>query len=254
MGHIPNILARCDRVLWKSTVQPDPEPEEDESFDFPASRPRTRMSQFFANAFRPLSGRARRGSYSSFTSAASVTTSATTDADVSATDSIPASPEQTEQIAPFSRFVEPPGRVLSHSRSNEVFNVNPKPPAAARTLSTEGLHRSKSSSSPSPPSPMPLSRSRRATVSPDSLGPLTTALQNHSRITTPSRWRFFPSFLSHGSTQSNSSHDASLSIDTLPPRPPRRGEVLCLNYNTLDDRAMRRLEGKFLFSQSVLIS
>ncbi|KAJ7494584.1 inositol polyphosphate phosphatase [Mycena galericulata] len=248
-SHKKRVPSWCDRILWKSTVQPDPEPEDDESVDFHVSRPRTRMSQFFASAFRPLSGRARRGSYSSFTSAASVaTSSATTDADVSITDSIPASPEVTEQVAPFSRFVEPQGRVLSHSRSNEIINVSVKPPPAARTLSTEatpGLHRSNSSSSHDPPSPLPLNRPRRATVSPESLGSLTTALQNQNRVATPSRWRFFPSFLSHASTQSSSSHDASLSIDTtIPPRPPRRGEVVCLNYNTLDDRGMRRLEGR----------
>ncbi|KAJ7726045.1 inositol polyphosphate phosphatase [Mycena maculata] len=247
-SHKKRVPSWCDRVLWKSTVQPDPELEEDESFDFPASRPRTRVGQFFANAFRPLSGRARRGSYSSFTSAASVATSATPDPDGSVTESIPASPEVTEQIAPFSRFVEPQGRVLSHSRSNEIFNVNAKP-AAERTLSSgsaPGLRRSNSSSSHNhnPPSPLPLNRSRRATVSPESLGSLPTALQSHGRVATPSRWRFFPSFLSQASTQSNSSHHPSLSIDTIPPRPPRRGEVVCLNYNTLDDRGMRRLEGR----------
>ncbi|KAJ7178628.1 inositol polyphosphate phosphatase [Mycena crocata] len=238
----------CDRVLWKSTVQPDPEPEDEEEPDFPISRTRTRMGQFFANAFRPLSGRARRGSYSSFTSAVSVaTSSATTEADASMTDSFPPSPEVTEQIAPFSRFVEPQGRLLSHSRSNEIFNVTVKPIPLPRTLSNDaspGLHRTASSSSAHNPISPP-TRPRRATVSPENLGTLTSALQNQQRVATPSRWRFFPSFLSHSSTQSTSSQDPSLSIDTtLPPRPPRRGEVLCLNYNTLDDRAMRRLEGR----------
>jgi hypothetical protein len=217
----------------------EPDSEDDEPFDFPVSRPRTRMGQFFANAFRPLSGRARRGSYSSFTSAVSVaTSSATTEADMSVIDSSPSSPEVTEQVAPFSRFVEPQGRVLSHSRSNEIFNVSVKPPAVPRTLSNEtapGLYRSNSSNT------APVNRPRRAT---ESLGSL-AGVQNHSRIPTPSRWRFFPSFLSHGSAQSGSSQDPSISVDTTPSRPPRRGEVLCLNYNTLDDRGMRRLEGKF---------
>ncbi|KAJ6544832.1 inositol polyphosphate phosphatase [Mycena vulgaris] len=248
-SHKKRVPSWCDRVLWKSTVQPDPEPEEDESSDPSVSRPRTRMGQFFANAFRPLSGRARRGSYSSFTSAVSV---ATTEADVSVTDSsFPPSPEVTEQIAPFSRFVEPQGRLLSHSRSNEIFKASVKPSAFPRTLSNEaapGLHRSNSSSSSShnPPTLSSLNRPRRATVSPENLGSLATTLQNHSRVSTPSRWRFFPSFLSHNSTNSGSSQsqDPSLLIDIIPPRPPRRGEVLCLNYNTLDDRGMRRLEGR----------
>ncbi|KAJ7475671.1 inositol polyphosphate phosphatase [Mycena latifolia] len=247
-SHKKRVPSWCDRVLWKSTVEPDPEPEEDEPFDVLVSRPRTRMGQFFANAFRPLSGRTRRGSYSSFTSAVSVaTSSATTDADASVTDSsFPPSPEVTEQVAPFSHFVEPQGRLLPRSRSNEILNVTVKPTALPRTLSNEaahGLKRSNSSSSHNPPTPSSLTRPRRATVSPESLGSLTTTLQNHSRVATPSRWRFFPSFLS-SSTHSSSSQDPSLSIDTLPPKPPRRGEVLCLNYNTLDDRGMRRLEGR----------
>jgi hypothetical protein len=236
---------RCDRVLWKSTVQPDPESEDDEPLDH-SSRPRTRIGHFFANAFRPLSGRARRGSYSSFTSAASVaTSSATTEAAVSVADSSPPSPKVTEEVAPFSRFVEPPNRPLSHSRSNELFHVSVKPRALPRPLSTEAapsLRRSISTSSHNPPTPSSLNRPRRATVSPEIL---TTALQNHNRVATPSRWRFFPSFLSHGSTYSGSSQDPSLSMDAALPRPPRRGEVLCLNYNTLDDRGMRRLEGEF---------
>ncbi|KAF7330417.1 Inositol polyphosphate phosphatase [Mycena venus] len=171
------------------------------------------------------------------------TSSATTDADLSVTDSSPSSPDVTEQVAPFSRFVEPQGRVLSHSRSNEIFSVG-KPPTPARTIPQEsapGLHRSNSAvSNNNPPSPHP-SRPRRAT---ESLGSAPTSLPHHIRIPTPSRWRFFPSFLSHNSTPSTSSQDPTLSTDVLPPRPPRRGEVLCLNYNTLDDRGMRRLEGR----------
>ncbi|KAJ7032469.1 inositol polyphosphate phosphatase [Mycena alexandri] len=201
-SHKKRVPSWCDRVLWKTTVQP----EAREPLDFPTLRPRTRVGQFFANAFRPL--RARRNSYSSFTSAVSVTTSSTTnEPDVSFTDSSPSSPDVTEQNAPFSRL----------RRSN--------------------------SSSNNPPIP-PLNRPRRATLSHEAVASPTTAVPNHNRAATPSRWRFFPSFLSHNSTQSGSSQDPSVSIDTIPPRIPRRGEVQCLNYNTLDDRGMRRLEGR----------
>ncbi|KAJ6607363.1 Endonuclease/exonuclease/phosphatase [Mycena sp. CBHHK59/15] len=233
-SHKKRVPSWCDRVLWKSTVQPDPEPEEEDMSDLQLSRPRTRVGQFFANAFRPLSARARRGSYSSFTSAASATTD-TTDADLPRTDSSPPSPEVTEQVAPFSRFVEPQGRLL-HGRSTEVFRDSAQPVALPRTASSEvapGLHRSKSTTSHGSPSPPART-----------LLPLTTALREHGRATTPSRWRFFPSFLSHIPSQSSSSQDASISIETVPSRPPCRGEVLCLNYSTLDDRGMRRLEGR----------
>ncbi|KAF8207552.1 hypothetical protein K438DRAFT_1815204 [Mycena galopus ATCC 62051] len=229
----------CDRVLWKTTIQVEPESEEEEPIEFAIPRAaRTRMGQFFANAFRPLAGRARRGSYSSFASVVSGAT-ATTDADTSVTDSSPSSPDVTEQVAPFSRFIEPQGRVLSHSRSNEHFGGGGKPPALRTHDAAPELRRSNSASN-NPPSPGP--RPRRATVT-ESVGSPMTALP-HTRIPTPSRWRFFPSFLTHNSTHSSISQDPSLSTDGLSPRPPRRGEVLCLNYNTLDDRGMRRLEGR----------
>ncbi|KAJ7903712.1 inositol polyphosphate phosphatase [Mycena olivaceomarginata] len=225
----------CDRVLWKTTIQVEPESEDEEPMEFAVPRgPRARMGQFFANAFRPLAGRARRNSYSSFASAVSVATS--TDAETSVTDSSPSSPDVTEQVAPFSRFIEPQARVLSHSRSNEIVGRPPAPRTASHETAP-GLQRSNSASNNSP-SPH-LNRPRRAT---ESSGSPSTGLPYHTRIPTPSRWRFFPSFLTHNSAPSSSSQDASL--DVLPPRPPRRGEVLCLNYKTLDDRGMRRLEGR----------
>ncbi|KAL1745715.1 hypothetical protein HDZ31DRAFT_62809 [Schizophyllum fasciatum] len=61
----------CDRILWKSTVLPDPEDEEPEY----TSR-RTRVGQFLANAFR-FSSRSRRGSVSSLATATGATSIAT---------------------------------------------------------------------------------------------------------------------------------------------------------------------------------
>ncbi|KAJ7274558.1 Endonuclease/exonuclease/phosphatase [Mycena haematopus] len=198
----------CDRVLWKTTIQVEAESEDEEPMEFAIPRgARTRMGQFFANAFRPLGVRARRGSYSSFASAVSVGTT-TTDGDTSATESSPPSPGAPEQTGPFSRLIEP--RVVSHSRSSETFSTAVAP----------GLQRSNSGSNTAP------------------LPRLGTGLP--LRIATPSRWRFFPSFLTHSSAQSSSSQET----DVVSPRPPRRGEVVCLNYSTLDDRGMRRLEGR----------
>lgn len=58
-------------------------------------------------------------------------------------------------------------------------------------------------------------------------------------------WRFLPSFLSPTMSRTSTieSDEGSLS----PPTPPivhRRGDVECMEYNTLDDRRMRRLEGR----------
>ncbi|KAK7032983.1 carbohydrate-binding module family 5 protein [Favolaschia claudopus] len=117
----------CDRVLWKTTIQVESDSEDEETAESAVSRiPRTRMGQFFANAFRPLAGRTRRGSYGSFASVVSGDTSATTD-DISVTNSSPSSPEPTEQVAPFSRFVESAGRVPSYLSCCETTSGYRKP-------------------------------------------------------------------------------------------------------------------------------
>ena len=66
------------------------------------------------------------------------------------------------------------------------------------------------------------------------------APNRYTSLPTPSRWRFFP-FLSRDSTNvTNEGHHTPSELA----KPPRKGDVVCLSYNTLDDRAMRRLEGR----------
>lgn len=61
------------------------------------------------------------------------------------------------------------------------------------------------------------------------------------RTHTPRNWRIFP-------FSSRASNSAGLVTPVIPaepvPRGPRKGEVVVLNYRTLDDHAMRRLEGR----------
>ncbi len=59
------------------------------------------------------------------------------------------------------------------------------------------------------------------------------------------KWlRDLPSILLHQRTSTESSHEVSLGqvVDTV--RKKQRGEVECVRYGTLDDAAMRRLEGR----------
>lgn len=59
---------RCDRILWKTTIiPPDPVAEDMESPEF-QPRPRSRVGQFFVNAFRPPSARAVQDNYSPWSS------------------------------------------------------------------------------------------------------------------------------------------------------------------------------------------
>ncbi|THV03175.1 DNase I-like protein [Dendrothele bispora CBS 962.96] len=229
----------CDRILWKSTVEPGPEEEEDDQTDT-HSRHRTRVGQFFANAFRPLSARSRRESYNStssyITSAASSSISATPNK-----ESPPPSPDLFESVAPFSRFVyadsrSPPSlETSSLPLSPDAISSPEKPQTDSR------LNRSSSSAS----------RRGSMTVERHVRRPPAMALSSNSTdivstsretsVSTP-RWRFLPAFFTHSSTPSN----ASDALPTTPAhqRSPRKGDVICLDYNTLDDREMRRLEGR----------
>jgi hypothetical protein len=58
-------------------------------------------------------------------------------------------------------------------------------------------------------------------------------------------WRFLPNFLSPSHDgPSTSGPSNSTPPQSLPPPPPRKGEVVCMKYDTLDDRGMRRLEAR----------
>lgn len=224
-------LGRCDRILWKSTVQPNPDPEE----LLDPYRPRTRMGQFFVNAFRPLSHRGRRESLSSLNSSevSHPPLKSTPNTYSSPTESQPQDAEQG------------PTRFITRSRSNEVltashnaFQVSPStsPPRGSLQHHNIRLRRSLSAD---------LSAPSRVVLSTPSSDKLSSSDSNHTdipppvppkdTISNPPRWRFFP-FINRDPSRS--------SIEPVEPTHPRKGDVVCLTYNTLDDRGMRRLEGR----------
>lgn len=222
---------------------PDPEPEEEDVLE-PYQRPRNRVGQFFANAFRPLSSRARRDSV------ASTATTSTYATATSHEESPSSTPDVLDHNASFSRFVQPPERPdrLLHSRSIENFPI--KSPTRTGVRDTDlGRRRSNSVTSSSKPSPLNLEQpARRATASagvPSAPMISPTVASKDPTPTSSFRWRFLPSFLSHSSsvTQSSTSIEPPTSSE-LSPNLPRKGDVVCLAYNTLDDRGMRRLEGR----------
>ncbi|KAL0573409.1 hypothetical protein V5O48_008557 [Marasmius crinis-equi] len=209
-SHKKRVPSWCDRILYKSTVEPDPDPEHEELL-----RPRNRVGQFFANAFRPLSTRSRRNSIASVSTSGASSTA--TPAQSSNESPLP-SPDLLENIIPFSRFVYPDSRASTEHLANDTPHES------------DGHH-------PSPiPSPDVSKRASATSVIPSSDSPL------RDHIPAASRWRFLQSFLTHnpsGSISSDNSTNAPSSI-----RIPRKGDVVCLSYDTLDDRSMRRLEGR----------
>ena len=96
----------------------------------------------------------------------------------------------------------------------------------------------------SPPPTTPAERQRR----PTGLGVLMSPLSGGSNANgenpgTSSRWRFLPNFLSPHS-HSDMAVEEQVTPVVTPAIVHRRGDVVCLDYNTLDDRQMRRLEGR----------
>ena len=86
--------------------------------------------------------------------------------------------------------------------------------------------------SPPPTAPLP---SRRPTTIDSSFPkerPLSASI---------SKWRFLPGFLSPTSPQSNR---VLVHPGTAVQLTHTKGDIVCLDYNTLDDREMRRLEGR----------
>ena len=236
----------CDRILFKSTVKPDPEAEDDTP-----SAPRTAVN-FLTQAWRTF----RRTSSASLRTTA---TAATTVSSTSATSSVASSsatmsptdsePESSATARPSQQQLQPPPpppyvprRRQARPRSIDVTALQVAPLAPSRPTASPA--RSASSSTPARASALPI-------VGPE------LHLRTHARSSTDAgdggvhqRWRLL-SFLSRDGEATRDVDDAGVttamplasSPDAEAPR-PRKGDVVCLSYRTLDDRGMRRLEGR----------
>jgi hypothetical protein len=248
------LVLRCDRILWKSNLLPDPDSDTDED-TYPLPH-RSRMGSLF-HALRPASIRARRDS--------TLSTEAPVQGARSVEDGVSASPisltgesNNSNYNPPSPPHSSPPHRefilpaALRHSRSSDYLHSREKPlPYRTRTQL--------------PPSDGSRPRSRR--VSLNSLtnhkapSPSVTQANPQSDNSTPppvppkefipppapvaSLWKslnFLP-FLRDGTTPSAQLENPPLAEAPLAP-PPRKGDVICLGYDTLDDKQMRRLEGR----------
>lgn len=97
------------------------------------------------------------------------------------------------------------------------------------------LLRGNTAFSPPPTAPLPSETPARRSTAPEA--PESPLFLDRPQSATPSLWRFLPAFLSP------THHQGNMEIKHAPPL-PIKGHVICLAYNTLDDRGMRRLEGR----------
>ena len=198
--HDGSCVLRCDRILWKSTVEPDPGSDYDEP-EALRPKPRTRVGRFFAN----IKMRYRKGSHSSFTSSEVSTPS----------HPVPGPPINTHMggndLIPLSRFASPersaPGVVSSSSVNNiNVVNAKQIPGVSLRSFPVDQAqpegkrilkHRGPSRARTTPAKLSPLS----ATPLPMEPAPTTTTPKDEQAVRNgPHRWRFLP-FFRGGSSQ-----------------------------------------------------
>jgi hypothetical protein len=255
---------RCDRILWKSTIVL-PEEGDDEKT---RPSPTTRVGQFF-QAIRRMSSGSRRSSL--------LTTSSDDTADTHRDDSGTSTPQLTSTpdesaganlLFPFTRYFLParphPQSNTSSPGPNITVDLTDKPddaPAPAVSLVPQESRRSSNAGAAVPLHGRPRSYSaslaetpvmetgvlppsasfppRRATTPIrllDEVDSTSAPLRDQTRLVGQRRWFFpFPSFLTSRQT-----------AEPIPstPAPHKKGDVICLSYDALDDRAMRKLEGR----------
>lgn len=255
---------RCDRILWKSTVELDPESDGDESEALPKAR--TRVGQFFAN----FKMRYRKGSYNSSTSGevsnhSHASPVSPRDEISTSSHSVPGSPVSApmggKDLMPFSRFVIPGSPDPEVASSSSVDSIN-----VANVKQTQGVgllrsfsvdqaqaegkslskYRGPSNAGNTPTKPRPISAKPLSTE--PALMTTTPKDDQVVRNGLP-KWRFLP-FFRGDSGQTTVPADSSapgesteMTASSATYR-PRKGDVVCLGYDSLDDKAMRRLEGR----------
>lgn len=252
---------RCDRILWKSTIEPCPDSNYGE-LEVPLHpKAKSRVGRFFVSFFR-----SRKGSYSS--SACSGISnnghSPSGDGYFTPSRSAPGSPPPVgrRNSVQCSRFFAPeisvPDLVVSGSKENtNVANFERAP--GVGILRSFSVDRARSDDKGLPRRQRP----SRPWTTPTKSRPLSATplfMEPAPRIISPkddqaakngaSRWRLLP-FLRGDSSYTttpvdpgSTSEERTEMTTSFSTCMPRKGDVVCLGYDSLDDKAMGRLEGR----------
>ncbi|KAH6909187.1 hypothetical protein BKA70DRAFT_1277736 [Coprinopsis sp. MPI-PUGE-AT-0042] len=229
----------CDRILWKTTVislpspAVSPEPFQDPSLLYPPRHSKHRFKRLLS-PFRSKPAQ----------SAKFPPPIPKTPIDPPYLPPLKSAPPLTQAIFPA---ISRPS-ITSDGAHSDASHDSParRPPFSGGP--TKRQNRRAATEAPGsgtlPPTSAPGSSSDRPTRR-VTFGSFMSPLSGGSSTGEISRWRFLPSFLSP--TMSRTSTIESEEEPLPPPTPPvvhRRGDVECMEYNTLDDRRMRRLEGR----------
>jgi len=207
-SHKQRVPSWCDRILWKSTIQPDPEDIEVPSAD--PTRP-NRLAAFLSQ----LASRVRRNSMDGMSSVVAVEGGESPKLKIST--EFPSRRTSLTAAGPKPAIVRP----VRRSRSSESFEKDD-------SLTQTKLERRLSAP--------------RVTSQPSTIREQSMLLPTIPAAATPpsARWKLF-SFRKEASQLANSER---ASTPASGQRPPAKGDVVCLSYDTLDDGGMRRLQGR----------
>lgn len=235
--------------MWKTTVEPPDEPaleQEVEQEENPIrSRGRAnRVSQLLLQAFRP---RARRDSIQTGSPISPHPSSVPTNL-LSLSRFDPSSDGTPLAASPGlyqSKSLEPlPTPSITRTPSRPSAGRLGRQRSASATVVNNGpaSRRQSMPVSPRPPRPLPPPRRAESDQRPEDQPP--ASLATPATHVAPKRW-----FLNLISRDHAPSPSSSIPVPSpQPPQPPppqhRKGDVVCLKYHTLDDRQMRRLEGR----------
>ena len=255
---VSNPTTRCDRILYKSTVIPPPDPEPEPATSTPPLqespsgllRSGQRVGQFFANAFKT---RNRRESVSSVSTTA-------INAPNSSPNGSPVLNLERRGSGPRGREKPPPAISVPIEMSSDSAGATFSAPTHpvhnndvnchSKRRSTDPVHgaahappdiRRRSASGPLPAVTKAPSSGPPALPMPD-FDP-----QPVPAAAGPRRW-FSLQFLSAihnlhaGPTPATRTSQAVPLV--LPPPRHRKGDMVCIAYETLSDKEMRRLEGR----------
>lgn len=264
LSTLSNLTTRCDRILYKSTVIPPPDPEPEPADPLPPQqdspsglvRGGQRVGQFLANAFKT---RNRRETISSgSTTAINVPNTPPNGSPVLNLERRGSGPRGREKQmpaipVPITMSLDSAGATLSapsrpvHNNGVDCHSKRRSTDPVHGTLSVDApsdLLRRRSASGPLP------AAAKASSAGPPALPMPELDPQPVPAAAGPRRW-FSLQFLSaihnlHAGPSPRS--PATRTSQVIPPVPPpprhRKGDMVCISYETLSDKEMRRLEGR----------